>query len=248
VHHTAVADHFSDVAARYAAYRPTYPPALVDFLREVTRGDTAWDAGCGNGQLTLALVEKFERVIGTDLAAAQLAEAAAHPRIEYRVATAEDSEIGSGTIDLAVAAQAAHWFDWPRFAAEVTRVTHPGSTLALIGYRNPELDVEVGVVVTEFIETIAGPYWPAGRVHINNGYRDLILPGTPIETPAIEMAVAWTREELLGYASSWSATNRLHKARGSANFEAFCARIAARWPADERRRVRWPVILKVVIV
>ncbi len=243
-------DYFSEVAARYAAYRPTYPPALIAYLREIADGETAWDIGCGSGQLTLALADRFERVIATDPAPAQLAEAPAHPHVEYRVAPAESSGLADGSIDLAVAAQAAHWFDWPRFIAEVSRVTHPGSVIALIGYENPELAGEIGREVTRFIEDIAGPYWPPGRAHINNRYRDLVLPW-PLLEPAIgraaniEMAIDWTREELLGYASSWSATNRMHKAKGPAEFEAFCARITALWPDDERRTVFWPLILRV---
>lgn len=238
-------DYFSDVAAKYAAYRPTYPPALVDHLREVTRGDTAWDVGCGSGQLTIALAARFDRVIATDAATAQLAEAPAHPHVEYRVCPAEDSGLIDGSIDLAVAAQAAHWFDWPRFVDEVERVTHAGSVVALIGYQNPELEGDVGREVTAFIEDIAGPYWPDGRAHINNGYRDLGLPWPLLESPGFEMDVRWTRDEFLGYASSWSATNRLCKARGPAELDAFRARVAALWPADDHRRVRWPLILKV---
>lgn len=242
------ADYFSDVAARYAAYRPGYPPALVDYLRDVTRGDTAWEVGCGSGQLTIALAARFDRVIATDPAKAQLAEAPAHPHVEYRMCPAEDSGLRAGSIDLAVAAQAAHWFDWPRFVDEARRVTHESSIVALIGYRNPELAGEIGREVTSFIEDIAGPYWPAGRAHINNGYRDLELPWPMLESPAIEMAVSWTRDEFLGYASSWSATNRLGKARGPGDFEAFCARVAVRWPDGEPRRVQWPLILKVARV
>ncbi len=242
------ADYFSDVAARYAAYRPTYPPALVEYLREVTHGDTAWDIGCGSGQLTVALASTFDRVIATDPANAQIAEAPAHPRVEYRVCPAEDSGLDDGSIDLAVAAQAAHWFDWPRFVDEVRRVTHAGSIVALIGYRNPELEGELGREVTTFIEDIAGPFWPAGRAHINTGYRDLVLPWPALEAPPIEMAVRWARDEFLGYASSWSATNRLRKARGPADFDAFCTRVAALWPDGEPRRVRWPFILEVARV
>jgi hypothetical protein len=184
-------------------------------------------------------------VIATDPAKAQLAEAPAHPHVEYRVCPAEDSGLRDGSIDLAVAAQAAHWFDWPRFVAEVTRVTHAGSIIALVGYANPEVGGDAGREITTFIEHVAGPYWPAGRAHINNGYRDLVLPFTRLEPREIEMAVEWTREEFLGYASSWSATNRLHKARGPEEFAAFCGRLATVWPDEERRRVRWPLLLAV---
>src|SRR5207249_12232626 len=44
-------DHFSEIAAAYAAHRPSYPAALVDFLARLAPGTRlAWDAGCGSGQ------------------------------------------------------------------------------------------------------------------------------------------------------------------------------------------------------
>lgn len=238
-------DYFSGVAQNYAAYRPSYPPAVVELLRRVTTGDTVWEMGCGSGQLTIALADKFQRVIATDPADAQLANAPAHARVEYRVATAEASGLPGASIDLAVAAQAAHWFDWPRFVAEIERVVKPGGVVALVGYGNSTVPGEAGREAHDFVGAIAGPFWPEGRVHINNGYRDLVLPWPAIEVPEIEMAVDWTRDEFLGYASSWSATNRMIAARGPADFEAWCTRMAAVWPDGERRRVQWPLLLKL---
>src|SRR4051812_49939101 len=80
---TAFADHFSALAARYAQYRPHYPPALVDALAEASpaRG-VAWDIGCGNGQLSVALAARFDRVIATDPAQAQLDHAERPPRAD----------------------------------------------------------------------------------------------------------------------------------------------------------------------
>src|SRR6185436_12993382 len=169
------ADHFSQIATRYAAYRPHYPPALVDALAE--RADptgVVWDVGCGNGQLSVALAERFRRVIATDPAQAQLDEAALHPRVEYRRASAEDSGLSAASIALVAAAQAAHWFDWPRFLAEVERVAVPGAE------------------IERFHHVVAGPYWPAGRRHVENGYRDLVMPWPAVEAPPLEMTAAWT--------------------------------------------------------
>src|SRR5690606_18449246 len=78
LHHSAMTamtfrDHFSRQASTYARYRPQYPAAVADLLRSLTTGDTAWDIGCGNGQLTGALAERFARVIATDPSEAQLA-------------------------------------------------------------------------------------------------------------------------------------------------------------------------------
>ena len=102
------ADHFSALAAPYATYRPHYPPALVALLAErCPAHGLAWDAGCGTGQLSVALASQFDRVVATEPAAAQLADAAGHPRVEYRCEPAEASTLASASADLAVAAQAA---------------------------------------------------------------------------------------------------------------------------------------------
>ena len=240
------ADHFSQVAARYAAYRPRYPDALPDALaaRADTSG-TAWDVGCGSGQLSAALAERFARVIATDPAQAQIDQAVAHPRVEYRRASAEDSGLPAASAALVVAAQAAHWFDWPRFIAEVLRVAAPGALVALVSYGDLDAGGAAGAEILRFAHGIAGPYWPPGREHVDNGYRDLVMPWPAVEAPAIEMTADWTRDEVLGYVSSWSATARLVGARGPGPFDALRAAVAAAWPGDERRRVRWPLTVRL---
>ena len=240
------ADHFSQVAARYAAYRPRYPEALVDVLAE--RADTTgtvWDVGCGNGQLSVALAERFARVIATDPAQAQLDRAAAHPRVEYRCSSAEDSGLPEGSVALVVAAQAAHWFDWPRFVAEVDRVVARGGLVALVSYGILTVDGAAGDMVRHFYNEVVGGYWPPGREHVENGYRDLVMPWPAVAAPAIEMTADWTRDELVGYASSWSATARLVEVQGQGPFDAFGAALARVWPDGERRRVRWPLTVRL---
>lgn len=240
------ADHFSSVAARYAAYRPLYPAALVAALAEkADPAGTVWDIGCGTGQLSTALAERFARVIATDPAQAQLDQATPHPRVEYRRASAESSGLPDASISLAVAAQAAHWFDWPRFLAEVSRVTAPGALIALVSYGNLLVDGPAGAEISRYHHDVAGPYWPAGREHVENGYRDLHLPFPAVPAPPLEMTATWTRDEVLGYVSTWSATARLVAAQGPAPFEALRAALAAAWPANEPRAVRWPLLVRL---
>jgi len=244
---SSFADHFSQVAARYAAYRPRYPAALVDALAE--RADpagVAWDVGCGNGQLSVALAERFARVIATDPARAQLDEAPAHPRVEYRCVSAEASGLPDRSVALVVAAQAAHWFDWPRFVAEVERVAAPGALVALVSYGILVVDGAAGAEIDRYYHGVAGPCWPPGRHHVENGYRDLAMPWPAVDAPPIEMTAAWTRDELVGYVTSWSATARLVKAQGTGPFDAFSAALAAAWPDEgERRLVRWPLLVRL---
>ena len=60
-------DHFSGHAVDYAKFRPGYPEALFDWVAAQTANhDLAWDCGCGNGQASEPLAERFARVVGTD--------------------------------------------------------------------------------------------------------------------------------------------------------------------------------------
>src|ERR1044071_6234468 len=124
-------DHFSSVARRYADFRPHYPAALFDYLAALAPRDSlVWDCACGNGQATRDLAERFDRVIATDASREQIASAAPHPKVEFRVASAERSGLPDGTVGLITVAQALHWFDLERFHAEATRVLRPDGELA----------------------------------------------------------------------------------------------------------------------
>src|SRR5919204_639102 len=116
-------DHFSKQAAGYAKFRPRYPQELFNYLGSIAPSrQLAWDCATGNGQAAVGLASVFEHVIATDASEKQIANAQSHEIIEYRVAPAENSGIGSETIDLIMVAQALHWFDLDRFYAEARRV------------------------------------------------------------------------------------------------------------------------------
>jgi len=242
---TGFADHFSALAARYAAYRPHYPPALVEALAAAC-GDrgVAWDVGCGSGQLSVALAARFVRVIASDPAQAQLDHAERHPQVEYRCAPAEASGLADASVDLAVAAQSAHWFDWPRFVAEAGRVVRPGGLVALITYRNAEVGGDAGALLLAYYRDIEA-YWPNGRVHVKSGYRDLNFPWPEVAAPTIEMTASWARHELFGYITTWSATARFVAAGGAGRLEELSRQLGAIWPEGERRLVRWPLTIKL---
>ena len=53
-------DHFSQLAASYAQFRPQYPGALYDWIAaQCAARERAWDCACGSGQATLALAELY---------------------------------------------------------------------------------------------------------------------------------------------------------------------------------------------
>jgi SAM-dependent methyltransferase len=244
---SAFKDHFSTGSADYAAYRPTYPRALVDFLAEAAPGtDLALDCGCGTGQLSVLLAERFGRVIATDASAKQIESAERHPRVEYRVAPAEASGLPDGSADLVVAAQAAHWFDLPAFYAEARRAARERGIVALVTYGVIEMEEPVDPVVQHFYRKVVGPYWPPERRHVEEGYRSLDFPFEEFAAPPLAIELSWTLQQLIGYVDSWSAVRAAGKALGGEPVERFRRELAEAWEEPELRRfVRFPLSLRV---
>ena len=246
---TSFKDHFSQVAGAYATHRPSYPTALVDFLAPLAPATgLAWDAGCGSGQLSVLLAEQFERVWATDASDEQLARATAHRRVTYRRAPAEASGLAAGVVDLATAAQAAHWFDLPSYYAEVRRVTRPGGVIALISYGVMMVAPDVDAVVRPFYHGVLGAYWPPERRHVDEGYRSLPFPFDELssQVPDLEIRLEWRFADVVGYVGTWSAMWALRRAQGPAPLEAFHRALARGWgPAERVRTVRWPLALRV---
>lgn len=234
-------DYFSQVAARYAAYRPTYPAAVVDLLADRAPGrDLAWDSGCGSGQLSVPLAERFARVIATDASAEQIANGRTHPRVEYRRAPAEASGLPDAVVDLAVSAQAAHWFDLPGYYAEVRRVARPGAVVALLAYGRVRVDADVDPVIERYYGGVLEKYWPPERRSVDDGYRSLPFPFEEIPVPPLEMSGQWTLEAFFGYVDTWSATQVLERAEGRGPIEEFKRDLADVWgPAGTVRPVHW---------
>jgi SAM-dependent methyltransferase len=242
-----VGDHFSGHASGYAAYRPTYPPALIAYLARLAPGRSlAWDAGTGNGQVAVLLADHFDRVVATDPSTQQLDHAELHPRVEYRVGREAHSGLETGSCDLVTVAQAAHWFDLPLFYAEVNRVLRPGGVIAVWCYAHTRVSDAVDPLIRWFQFERVGHYWPRGRDMIDDDYRSLLFPYPRIETPAFIIEHAWTRDDLVGYVGTWSAVVRGRQAEGIDPLEEFARRLEPLWPdRAEVRRVWWPVHLLV---
>jgi SAM-dependent methyltransferase len=239
------ADHFSAVAGGYAEFRPTYPAALIDVLADAcgVAEPTAWDAGCGNGQLSAALATRFARVIATDPSQQQLAHAEPHPRVDYRRATAEAGI--AETVELAVAAQAAHWFEWPAYVVAVARALAHGGVAALVSYGDIVID---GSAAVPRYQDLVRASWPPERRHVDDGYAQLRWPDAwmPIAAPALAMTATWTRAQLVGYLGTWSSTQAFARAHGNDPLDRWYEQLVREWPdAATTRPIRWPLTLKL---
>ena len=240
-------DHFSSVAGQYAGFRPHYPAALFDYLATLTpQAALAWDCAAGNGQATLDLAERFDRVIATDASREQITSAKSHPKVEYRVATAEHSGLPDETVSLITVAQALHWFDLEQFYAEANRVLVDGGVLAAWAYGINQVEGNaVNQLVQDFYSNIVGPYWPPERKLVEEGYRTIPFPFVEITSPGFRMEARWTLEALLGYFSTWSATSRYLKATGRNPLESLGEKLAHAWgERNATRLVTWPLSLR----
>jgi SAM-dependent methyltransferase len=249
-------DLFSGTGADYARFRPRYPQALFDWLAAVSPGhQLAIDVGTGNGQAAVALAGAFVQVIGIEPGGGQLKNAAAHERVEYRQAAAEDLGLPAASADLVLAAQAFHWFAADRFFAEAARVLRPQGVLALVTYGNCTVDPEVDAVVDRLYRGLLGPYWEPERRLVETGYAAVTAPFGPATPPELARPPLQLRhdlrcEEFLGYLTTWSALARFRKETGrdaiaeiEPDLRAAFARSAGASGSD-RLAVVWPLTVR----
>lgn len=134
--HQAAAVGFERGAADYERGRPGYPPAAIDLLAtqlSLGPGRRVVDLAAGTGKLTRSLV-----ALGADVTAVEPVDAMraqlerALPGVPVLAGTAERLPLADGSVDAVVVAQAFHWFDVPRAAAEIRRVLVPAGGLGVI--------------------------------------------------------------------------------------------------------------------
>jgi SAM-dependent methyltransferase len=128
---------FNRMADVYDA-RPPYPAALVATLAALApaRGRVA-DLGAGIGHLALPLAAGGFDVTAVEPARdmlARLREAARDRGLPVRAvqATAEATGLDADSVDLVVVADALHFIDAERVAAEIARVLRRGGALAVV--------------------------------------------------------------------------------------------------------------------
>ncbi|MGH8190345.1 MAG: class I SAM-dependent methyltransferase [Rhodanobacteraceae bacterium] len=239
-------DHFSGHAGLYAKARPHYPDVLFAWIAQTApaRG-LCWDAGCGNGQASVALARHFERVVATDPSGQQLGNAEARPNVEYRCERAENATLADHSADVVTVAQALHWFDLPAFVTEVRRVAKPDALFAAWCYAGFRVTPAVDAVVGYLYDDILGNYWTPERRLVDEGYASLALPFVAIGAPAFEMRCDWNLAHWLAYLRSWSAAQRYLKLTGCDAVTAITDELIAAWgDPEESRAVRWTLAIR----
>src|SRR5580698_2331465 len=130
---------FTDRVDNYAKYRPTYPQAIIPYLREtihLNRKHIIADIGSGTGIFTELFLRHGFTVTGVEPNAAMRAAGEAHlghfTHFTSRDGTAEATGLPDRSIDLITVAQAFHWLEPEATAAEFARILKPGGHTLLV--------------------------------------------------------------------------------------------------------------------
>lgn len=190
----------------YARFRPTYPKAFYEFLTtQLISKDKAWDCACGTGQVAKDLTGYFNEIYATDISKNQIANAFRHPKIKYGISPSEHTDFPDNFFDLICVGQALHWFDIDKFFKEVDRVLKANGILAVFGYGFFKVNNAIDQILDKYLYAEVESYWSDRNMLAINGFKDIIFPFKPIETPDFDFKLNWQLSDMLSYISTWSA-------------------------------------------
>lgn len=141
---------FTDRAADYVRFRPTYPPEAIDaLLAGLGLPDrlVAADVGAGTGISARLLADRGCRVTAVEPNAAMRSAAEPHPRVTWHEGEAEATRLPETSFDLVLAAQSFHWFRQRDALREFHRILKPAARLALMwNQRDPGDPLTLGYI------------------------------------------------------------------------------------------------------
>jgi SAM-dependent methyltransferase len=130
---------FSSRVEKYARYRPSYPPEVIQLLQRecaLKPASVVADIASGTGIFTRLLLEAGCKVFGVepnpDMRKAGEEFLARFPNFTSVAGSAETTTLPDCSADLATAAQAAHWFDLKKARHEFARILKPHGWAVLL--------------------------------------------------------------------------------------------------------------------
>lgn len=187
----------------YLSKRPQYPSKIYDLILNYHKKDnvsnmhTLLDLGCGPGQGGWPFLEEFDELIGIDPGEGMIKSARqAYDQLaksgkmrgkkvasaKYHVCPVEllDSlDLEEQSIDLAIAATAAHWFDMQRTYDQLARLVKKDGTVAFWTYdlAYPKFHPSTSEMVSRFAyEDLAQYVDQRGCKRIQSLYKELDQP------------------------------------------------------------------------
>ena len=124
---------FSTRVDNYVKYRPDYPPAIIEHLRDecgLHTDSSIADVGSGTGKLSELFLKNGNRVYGVE-PNREMREAgerllSGYERFKSVDGSAEATTLAAASVDFVTAGQAFHWFDHAAARREFARILKPG--------------------------------------------------------------------------------------------------------------------------
>jgi SAM-dependent methyltransferase len=130
---------FSNRVADYVRYRPGYPPAALDALRQdcsLRPGHVIADIGSGTGFLSELFLKNGNRVFGvepnTEMRQAGEEYLASYDGFSSIEGSAESTTLGDAGVDFVTAGQAFHWFEPNAAGTEFIRILKPAGWVVVL--------------------------------------------------------------------------------------------------------------------
>jgi ubiquinone/menaquinone biosynthesis C-methylase UbiE len=160
---------FSSRVENYVKYRPRYPQAVINHLREtcqLTPESIVADIGSGTGFLTKLFLQNENCVYGVE-PNQPMREAGErflkdYPHFTSVAGTAEETTLPNASVDFIVAGQAFHWFDRETTKTEFKRILKPQGWVVLIWNDRRTNSTPFLVAYEQLLETYGTDY---GRVN-----------------------------------------------------------------------------------
>lgn len=165
-----------------------------------------------------------------------------YPNVSFEQGTSDNlpTDHGAGTVDMVVAAQAAHWFDFDRTWPEIATKLRPGGTVAFWGYvdfvfpNHPRAN-EI-VHHSPHVEALNRYFAASGTRILEDRYHAILPPdqyftdikrlecypkvgGAGSGEGTLIMSNQMTLSELKAYARTWSATHEWQEANPESSRE-----------------------------
>lgn len=182
-------ERFSNRVENYIKYRPGYPQAVIDLLKDecrLTASSVIADIGSGTGILSEMFLKNGNTVYAVE-PNREMREAGerllrAYPNFRSIDGSAETTTLDESSVDFITAGQAFHWFDRTRARREFLRILRPGgwtvflwnerrtdTTAFLVAYEKMLLDYGTdyeSVNHTNIDERVIADFFAPSRFHL----------------------------------------------------------------------------------
>lgn len=130
---------FSNRADQYSLYRPQYPQAVIDYLKEaigLNPASNIADVGAGTGIFSKLLLDAGFAVTAVEpndeMRKAAEASLNSYPNFRSIAGTAEETTLANHSVDLVTVAQAFHWFRPEETCQEFWRILNASGHILLL--------------------------------------------------------------------------------------------------------------------